>query len=88
MKGDIVDLLMARIESGETPPAKTANGNDDEEAGKGPRVALQRAAAVPPKLQRATKRLVDVGVPEFRCDERIGVTLATRFLQSKDTFTG
>ena len=25
---------------------------------------------------------------EFRCDERIGVQLATRFLQSKDSFTG
>ena len=87
-EGDIVDLLMSRMESGENPLAKTANGSNEEESGKGPRVALQRAAAVPPKLQRAAKRLVDVGVPEFRCDERIGVTRATRFLQSKDTFTG
>ena len=69
-------------------PAKTANGNNEEESGKGHRVPLQRAAAVPPKLQQAAKRLVEVGVPEFRCDERIGVQLATRFLQGKYSFTG
>ena len=75
-------------EPDESLNAKMAHGNDEEDRekpGKRHGVALQRAAPVPTKPQRAAERLVEVGVPEFRCDERIGAQLATRFLQTKNT---
>ena len=84
-KGTLVQQLLARADGdadAEDDPSKTNGDQSGNE--QGGRIA--RAAAVPPPLVRACRRLMDPGPPDLRVERQAGA-LALHMLKEKWTFT-
>ena len=84
-KGSLVQLLLARA-NGEADALEDVEKTNGGKSGNDQGDHIERAAAVPPTLLRACRRLMDPGPPELRV-ERKASEIGLHMLQEKWTFT-